>query len=292
MIVNKITNSSLSIKAPAKINLFLEVLNKRPDGFHNINSVFQAVSLFDELEFCLADEPSVRIKILNDIDLDTNDDNLIVKAFSLMKNKFNINQGLTVNLIKNIPIAAGLGGGSADAAATLKACNILYNIGLSNDNLARLGAQIGSDIPFFFTKGQAKVTGRGEIIEKIKIPTDYYIVLVNPRYAISTPESYSNLKRSLTNSKLPFNLAECRNIKELLSQLTKTGNDFESFAFNSHPDLMRVKALISKSGAELVRMSGSGPTLFGLHKSKPDLIRTGFVNDQNWLVFTVKPVIF
>ena len=292
MFVKYITNDSIVIESPAKINLFLEVLNKREDGFHNINSIFQAVSLFDKLEFHIIDEPIIEIKLLNDIDLPLGKDNLIHRAYTFYKSKYNIDRGLSVNLEKNIPVAAGLGGGSSNAAATIIACNLLFNGNLDRQTLVDMGLELGSDVPFFFGNGQAKVTGRGETIEDKQLPHDYHLVLINPGIHISTPESYSELKRGLTNSKLPFSLGTCRTVGEYIILLQQAGNDFEKNAFDSHPELMKIKVFLEQHGAELVRMSGSGPTMFGVFRKKPDLNGASLVSEGDWRVCTVEPITF
>ena len=292
MIVKNITNNQILIHAPAKINLYLEVLNKRSDGFHNINSVFQAVSLFDKIEFTISDKPGIEIKLLNDIGIPINKNNLIWKAYDLFAHKYAIDKGLQVKIEKNIPVSAGLGGGSSDAAATIIACNLLYDKKINHNELAGLSAEIGSDIPFFFSCGQAKVSGRGEIVEEIELPLDYSVVLVNPNIEISTAGNYSKLKRGLTNSKLLFNLAPCQSGEELFNSLKLSGNDFEKVTFDSHLALMRIKSFLIQHGAELARMSGSGPTMFGVFERKPDLNSASANCEGDWRINTVEPITF
>lgn len=290
MIVKNITNDTVNISTPAKINLFLEVLNKRPDGFHNINSVFQAVSLFDNLLFKIIDEPIIKIKLVNDIDIPVNKNNLIYKAFTTFCRKYNISRGLSVELEKNIPVAAGLGGGSSDAAATILACNLLYDKNISVGEMIDLSLEIGSDLPFFFSSGTAKVTGRGEVVEDKELPLDYHLVLINPGIQVSTAESYVKLKRGLTNSKLPFNLARCRSAGEMITSLKLVGNDFEKNVFNSYSQIVRVKTFLEECGAALVRMSGSGSTMFGIFYTKPELNSASLVTEGDWRIDTVEPI--
>jgi 4-diphosphocytidyl-2-C-methyl-D-erythritol kinase len=291
MIVNNITSNSLSISTPAKINLFLEVLNRRDDGFHNINSVFQTVSLFDNLLFKVIDEPTIKIKLSNKVDIPVNKNNLIFKVFTSFSRKYNVNRGLSVELEKNIPVAAGLGGGSSDAASTIMACNLLFGTRLSVGEMVNLSLEVGSDIPFFFGNGTAKVTGRGEIVEDQELPLDYHLVLINPGIRVSTAESYAKLKRGLTNSKLPFNLARCGSAEEMISSLKLAGNDFEENVFNSYPQMVRVKTFLEECGADLVRMSGSGSTMFGLFNTKPVLNSASLVSEGSWRIDTVKPIV-
>ncbi len=290
MIIVENKQTSLTLKTPAKVNLFLEVLNKRSDGYHDINSLFQAVSLYDNLSFELIDKPDIRLIISNTNELKPDKDNLICRAFQLMKKEFNLKKGLRITLEKNIPIAAGLAGGSSDAAATILACNILYNLKLNYEKMAELGLEIGSDLPFFFSKGQALVTGRGENIEEVSYPTDYHMVLVSPDIAISTAESYSRLRMNLTKSGNPFILRRCETVDEFIENLSCSRNDFEWVHLESYPQLGRIKDDLIKIGAVLVRMSGSGPTIFGIFKKIPgkeDLKISGW---GNWCINTIEPI--
>src|SRR3990172_6799596 len=179
MLVKSFTSNSLDIHAPAKVNLFLEVLNKRSDGYHNINSLLQTVTLFDVIKFKKIDEPTCTVNVENEKGADIAN-NLIVKAYDLMKMKFNLKGGVEVELEKNIPIAAGLGGGSSDCAGTIIALNQLFGLELGKTTMTEIGLELGSDIPFFFSKGQAHVTGRGERIAETSFPLEYKIVLVSP----------------------------------------------------------------------------------------------------------------
>lgn len=290
MIIEQTDDRVVTIDAPAKINLFLEVLNKRPDGYHNINSVFQAVSLYDRLEFRVINEPDIRIELKNKTNLSTGKDNLISRAYHLMRQEFDIGEGLNVLLEKRIPVAAGLGGGSSDAAATIMACNVLFKLGLGKSEMMNLSARIGSDLPFFFTRGQAHVTGRGEMVKEVELPTDYHVVLVNPGFELSTAASYASLKRGLTISKNPFNLAACPRAAELVRSLHLCVNDFEEVHLKSCPELGDIRDGLLRSGALLARMSGSGPTMFGLFSGALATLMGENMERENWQIFTVLPV--
>lgn len=290
MVVKNITSTTVEIDAPAKINLFLEVLNKREDGYHSINSLFQAVSLYDNLKFELTDRPGFKLTFKNSIDLPNDDDNLIIKAYKLMREKYKFKKGIRIRMEKNIPISAGLGGGSADAAATISACNILYDIKLTNDEMARIGLEIGSDVPFFFSSGQALVTGRGEIIQESDFLIDYSVVLVNPKIAVSTAEGYTALKRDLTKQKNPFNLGRCRTIKEFSERLGEAGNDFEEIQCAQHPELQKVKDDLYHCGALLAQMSGSGPTFYGIFDSFENVNIDASFEKRDWQIYTVEPI--
>ncbi|MBU0984586.1 MAG: 4-(cytidine 5'-diphospho)-2-C-methyl-D-erythritol kinase, partial [candidate division Zixibacteria bacterium] len=213
--MKRISTGSVVIGAPAKVNLFLEVLSRREDGYHDINSLFQAVSLFDRLRIRrLPAESGVRLSLDGPDSVPTDERNLVCRAYNLMRDRFDLQDGLEVDLEKNIPVAAGLAGGSADAAATILACSVLFDLQLEYTDMALLGQEIGSDVPFFFSRGQALVTGRGEQITATNFPTDYWLVLVTPNLHISTAESYARLRTGLTKSRVPFTLEGCRTSEE------------------------------------------------------------------------------
>lgn len=281
---------TIYVDAPAKINLFLEVLGKRPDGYHEINSLLQAVSVFDRLTVTLSDRPGVSLTVENGAGLSTGPDNLVCRAYELMRREFGLKTGLAVKLEKDIPVAAGLAGGSTDAAATIAACSILNELDLDREAMARLGARIGSDVPFFFSGGQALVTGRGEIITETDFPTDYHLVLVTPDLEISTAEAYAGLRMDLTKSKNPFRLPCCRAVEDYLKSLGRTGNDFEAGHLKSHPVLGKIKDELLKRGAALARMSGSGPTMFGVFTGVPDIEVEINKRRGDWRFLTVAPI--
>jgi len=290
MLVRHRDSNEITIDAPAKVNLFLEVLNKRPDGYHNINSLFQAVSLFDRLHFTLVPEPGISINLVTDVELTVGENNLVARAYRLMNERFELNSGLTVTLEKRIPISAGLGGGSSDGAATILACNLLFNLELNNSQMAALALELGSDVPFFFSSGQALVSGRGEVLKDTDFPTDYRIVLVTPNIPISTAAGYAALKRGLTKSKTPFKLRNCLTVEALVGSLCLSGNDFEEACFRSFPELGRIKDGLLKHGALLARMTGSGPTIFGIFKQTPRTEVGKLLGRGGWHVNTVVPI--
>lgn len=289
MIVKSVTSNSCVIHAPAKINLFLQVLNRRSDGFHNINSLFQAVTLFDILKFNKISEPICRVHVKS-AHKTAIVDNLIVKAYELLKTNFNLKSGVEVTLTKNIPIAAGLGGGSSDGAATLIALNLLFDLKLDKPVMVETALQLGSDIPFFFSKGQALVTGRGEHVLETNFPTDYKVVLVKPELSLSTKEGYAALKMGLTCHSTPYNFKDIRNLEGFFKSLTKTGNDFEEVQFKQNPRLGEIKEKLVNCGAVLARMSGSGPTIFGVFQKAKDTERACANNFAGCQLYTVEPL--
>jgi 4-diphosphocytidyl-2-C-methyl-D-erythritol kinase len=259
----------ISVKAPAKINLFLKVLRKREDGFHDIYSWFQAINLFDYLSFEKKSMSGIHLSVENGVNLPTNESNLVVKTAKLLKERFHLPEGIEIRLEKNIPVAAGLGGGSSDAAATIYAVNELFELDLSNEEMRTIGLDIGSDVPFFFSTGQAEVTGRGEIIKDIPLPIDYAILLVVPNISVSTAESYRHLNLNLTSPVDRIKLPLCKDFGEMADQILKVGNDFEEVTLKSLKTLRGIKERIKDSGAVFTRMSGTGPAMFGLFNSAP-----------------------
>ena len=276
--------------APAKINLFLEVRNRRPDGYHEINSLFQAVSLTDRVSVSNSSGRGVRCTVIGDGNLSAGDDNLVVRACRLMLDEFRPDGGVDVVLEKHIPVATGLGGGSSEAAAGIEACNVLFGLGLTQQQRMQLGLRLGSDVPFFFTRGQALIRGRGEVMEETAYPTDYQLVLVNPGFPVSTPAAYAALKRGLTVPGEPFTLPCCRTVEEYVFHLGHAENDFEPVHRRTLPELGEIAAELLRRGAALARLSGSGPTVFGLFTDRSaaqTLVEAGW---GHWRIFAAAPL--
>ena len=279
----------IEVRAPAKINLFLKILGKRKDGYHDIFSWFQAVNLFDYLIFD-KQETGTTLDIEGREDLLADKSNLIIRAADLMFQRFGLSGGLKIHLKKNIPIAAGLGGGSSDAASTIYAISRLYELNLSSESMMELGLEIGTDLPFFFSSGQAEVTGRGEAIKKIFLPLNYYIYLIHPRLMISTAESYARLNLDLTISNPNIKFTCRNNLDDLVGEIKGIGNDFERLHLNSYPVLGEIMDVLKRTGAVLTRMSGSGPTIFGLYKDMPEREDLQKIIRGDWQAFVVWPI--
>jgi 4-diphosphocytidyl-2-C-methyl-D-erythritol kinase len=290
MLIRAFSNTEATFDAPAKVNLFLQVLSKRPDGYHNINSLFQAVTLFDRLQFSVIDKSEINIELSCEVNLPVGSDNLIAKAYQAVKKQCGLKRGLSVKLHKNIPVSAGLGGGSSDAAATIAACNLLFDLQLSYTQMAAIGLAIGSDVPFFFSRGQALISGRGEIVVDTNFPIDYQLVLVTPDIAVSTADSYEALKMDLTKRKTLFKLKEYKKLVEFARALRLAANDFESIQGSAFPELVKIRQELLELGALLVRMTGSGPTMFGVFAKESTDISTGF-EKKEWRLYTVEPIL-
>jgi 4-diphosphocytidyl-2-C-methyl-D-erythritol kinase len=251
------------VKAPAKINLTLDVLGKRDDGYHEVEMVMTTVDLADRIEITDKKENSISILSHNRFVPD-DERNLAYKAASLLKQKFNIQTGVNIKIEKNIPVAAGLAGGSSDAAATLKGLNQLWNLGLTINELAQIGAEIGSDVSFCVYGGTALAKGRGEIIQPLPAPPKCWVILAKPSIGVSTSEVYGKLDLSglvHPDTKKMIEAIKTRNYEQMCENL---GNVLESVTLNLYPEVKQIKSYMKRFGADAVLMSGSGPTVFGL----------------------------
>ncbi|MCI0331517.1 MAG: 4-(cytidine 5'-diphospho)-2-C-methyl-D-erythritol kinase [candidate division Zixibacteria bacterium] len=261
-----------SLLAPAKINLYLKVLYKRSDGYHKIDTVMQAVTLFDRLNF----SPGFKIQVVTKGHHIPEEDNLVTKALRLLLEYTGLKKGIRVVIEKKIPVAAGLGGGSSDAAAALLGACRLWQIPLSVSELSYLGSQIGSDVPFFFTSGQARARGRGEKLTELSLPTDYLIALVSPPFAVATPWAYQALNLRLTSDTNGGNFLPTGKEKVIGEDLRSSpralpfSNDLEAPVFRRFPEIERVKKTFDSAGFEPVLMSGSGPTVWAAFPEKSE----------------------
>jgi len=253
----------LYVKAPAKINLTLDVLYKRPDNYHEVEMVMTTVDLADRIG--LENRVDGLIKIFSaDRFVPDDERNFAYQAAKLLKDTYGIKHGVSITIEKEIPIAAGLAGGSSDAAATLRGLNELWNLNLSLDTLAELGAKIGSDVSFCVYGGTALATGRGEKIQELPAPPACWVVLAKPKIGVSTAEIYGNLKVDQIkhpNTKEMLKAIQTNNYELMCRSL---GNVLESVTFNLYPEVVTLKEQMQRFGADAVLMSGSGPTVFGL----------------------------
>ncbi|CAK7087313.1 4-(cytidine 5'-diphospho)-2-C-methyl-D-erythritol kinase [Tissierella sp.] len=250
------------LESYGKINLGLDVLYKREDGYHEINTIMQQISLSDTL---------IMREIKEDIELDCNNKelpldstNLVYRAWKKMQEKTGINKGIQINIHKKIPIAAGLAGGSANAAAVLKGLNQLWGLNLSEEELREIGIEIGADVPYCIMGGTALAEGIGERLTKIKSFKDKDILLVNPGIGVSTTEVYGNLR---LNKELRMDVEkiissiERDDIKSVADNIT---NVMEEVVMEKNPIISEIKKDMVSYGALGALMSGSGPTVFGL----------------------------
>ncbi len=248
----------------AKINLGLNILRKREDGYHDIETCLYPIPLTDVLEIV----PSKSFSFVNTgLPVDNNGgDNLCIKAYKLIKKEFGISE-VNMHLHKVIPMGAGLGGGSADAAFTLKSLNSLFELGIGIGELKEMAAELGSDCPFFIENTPAMGTGRGTELEPV--PVDLkgkFLVLVFPDFPVSTAEAYANVQPSLPEKGLEEALS-----KPIAKWRDLVKNDFEESLFPKYPVLSEIKKELYQAGAEYAAMSGSGSTMFGIFSKTPEL---------------------
>lgn len=265
----------LSVTSFAKVNRTLRILGKRPDGFHEIDTVFQTVDLTEEIQYFLEGEEgsgaagSVSLTIEGEgLDLPADDSNLILRAAAALASHTGTRRGARIHLSKKIPIGGGLGGGSSNAAATLRALNSLWNLEVPAADLQSLAASLGSDVPFFLLGGRARGRGRGEVLAPLPDGPEEWVLLVFPPFSLSTAEVYSRAKaRSLTGT---------HSATKVSGSETGGGperNDLEQAAESLRGELRRIRSALAGSGARSARLSGSGSTVFGTFGTKDEASR-------------------
>lgn len=264
------------VKAPAKINLSLDVLHKRPDGYHEVEMVMTTVDLADRIELTELKEDEVKIVTHNRFVPDDHR-NHAYQAAQLLKDTYGIKKGVHIEINKEIPVAAGLAGGSSDAAAVLRGLNELWKLGLSLDELAQLGSQIGSDVSFCVYGGTALATGRGEKISHLPSPPNCWVILAKPATGVSTAEVYKNLNLQQIQHPNTKGMIEAIYEQNYEKVCEHVGNVLESVTLHMHPEVAHIKEQMKRFGADAVLMSGSGPTVFGLvqHDSRLQRIYNG-----------------
>ena len=251
---------------PAKINLGLDILGKRPDGLHELAMVMASIDLADRLY--LEEIPENKIIIeTNKAFLPTDKKNHVYEALELVKERFEIKQGLRVKIHKEIPVAAGLGGGSTDSAAALRAVNRLWNLGLSVKELASLGAEVGSDVPYCVYGQTSLVEGFGEKVTPIAPMPQCWVVVVKPRMSVSTRTIFAKIvMEDLYHPDIPA-LVSAIEENDYQKMTQNLGNSMEVVTIKKHPIIQQLKDRMLKYGADAAMMSGSGPTVYALcHK--------------------------
>ncbi|MEF9475910.1 MAG: 4-(cytidine 5'-diphospho)-2-C-methyl-D-erythritol kinase [Candidatus Mariimomonas ferrooxydans] len=260
----------LTLKAPAKINWFLNVLGRRDDGYHDIESIIQKIGLYDFISF----RPSKDLTLKTDLQIPT-EQNLVYKAAVLLKKTSGVSAGAKIRLNKNVPVAAGLGGGSSDAASTLLGLNKMWSLDLSCNELNVLAEQLGSDVPFFLHGPLAFVNGRGENVTDYRSIKSINILLVKPPVSVSTRWAYENLKSVRLDSELTKRSSKVNNIMLFIHAIRKVElqgtsgfhNDLEPVATKTFPVIADIKERLLREGAIFSMMSGSSPTVFGVFES-------------------------
>ncbi|MBE5874813.1 MAG: 4-(cytidine 5'-diphospho)-2-C-methyl-D-erythritol kinase [Lachnospiraceae bacterium] len=257
----------LQLRAYAKINLGLDVIRRLENGYHEVKMIMQTVGIYDELTFERI--PSGIVLTTNHGELPLDENNLIYKAVRLMQENYGISEGVKVHLQKNIPVAAGMAGGSTDAAATLKAMNVLFDLQASEEELRELGVKIGADVPYCIMGGTALAEGIGEKLTTLPKAPDCYLLVAKPDINVSTKYVYEHLdaKEGYAHPDID-GMVEAIKTGSLKGITDRMGNVLESVTIEAHPIIATIKERMLALGADNSLMSGSGPTVFGIFTDK------------------------
>lgn len=282
---------SFSLPSFAKINLLLRILGKREDGFHELFTLFQTVSLHDTLHF---EEGGDLELTCDDSRVPTDDRNLIIQAATTLRQRSGVGSGARIHLEKRIPSPGGLGGGSSNAAVALIGLKRLWNVRVSDSDLLSIAEELGSDVPFFLYGGSAMGTGRGEKIEQIADARGEHLLIVTPEVAVSTSSAFAALGRAnLTNADTESILTVCRNeAKSLDLRSSALTNDFSQTVFASHPEIKRVRETLLSLGAANAALSGSGASVFAVFDKQEtrQAAHNALEENRDWRKFVVSTV--
>lgn len=263
--------AKIELKARAKINLTLDVIGKRLDGFHEVEMIMQAIELHDIVHL---EVQSAGITVTtNHPLLAAGESNIVYKAAKLVVDTYGIKQGIRIYIEKNIPVAAGLAGGSTDAAAVLCGLNSLWNLALDQEEIAQMGASIGSDVPFCVRGGTALAKGRGEVLASLPDVPQLWLVLAKPELEVSTAEVYRNFNplKVGTRPKTAATITAIRN-RDIDGIIGNLANVLESVTLTRYPEVSELKKIMEQTGLVRALMSGSGPTVFGIARDEPEAI--------------------
>ena len=265
---------SIELKSRAKINLSIDVLGKREDGYHLVEMIMQTIDLYDIIKITENDIDEININS-NSLDIPLNKNNIVYKAAELLKDRFNIKSGLDIFIQKNIPVAAGMAGGSCNAAAVLVGLNKLWNLNLSEKQLQEIGLTLGADVPFCISGKTALAQGIGEELTYIKgLPKDASILICKPNLFVSTKDVYQGLDldniKDRPDNKLLIKCLEEGNIKVLSENMV---NVLENVTSKMHEEILDIERIMMDNNALGSMMSGSGPTVFGIFEKEEDAIK-------------------
>ncbi|MCA1635656.1 MAG: 4-(cytidine 5'-diphospho)-2-C-methyl-D-erythritol kinase [Acidobacteria bacterium] len=283
------SDETFTLPAFAKINLSLRVLGRRADGYHELRTIFQTISLRDELTF--ESSTGERIEVLCSApDIPADEGNLVHRAATALRERFGVRRGARIRLEKKIPAGGGLGGGSSDAAAALVGLTRLWGVETEVSELAEIGARLGADVPFFLTGGMALGTGTGADITPLKDAARRHLVLVTPRARVSTAEAYGAIGvTALTKAEsaviLPISHMEAESHDSLREVWS---NDFELVVFRLFPEIERARDALIEAGARRAMLSGSGSSVFGVfdRESEAGRAQGALVAEDGWQVFS------
>lgn len=258
------------MKAFGKINIGLNILDKRDDGYHNIETIFLPVDICDSIEFFDSDEITIETNLEY---LPTDKNNICYKAANILKEKYAVDEAVYIKLIKKIPVGAGLGGGSSDAALVLNELNKRWKLNLSYNELFEIAFSLGSDVPYFLKEGIAYALGRGEQLTYIDLNFPYYVVIVYPNLSVSTKWAYEKYTVKEKGKLIEYNKIIQSAIEEPSIFREKFINDFESIVFKRYAGLISIKNVLYEKNALFASLSGSGSSLFGFYMYEKDAIR-------------------
>ena len=258
----------MRLQAFAKINLGLDVLGKREDGYHEVRMIMQTIQMYDVLEIEKKKEPGI-VLTTNIPYVPTDERNLVYKAAQMLMDEFGIEEGLSIKLRKFIPVAAGMAGGSSNCAAALKGMNQLFDLGLSIDELCEIGVTLGADVPYCIWGGTALSEGIGEKLSRVDAMPDCYILIAKPGISVSTAFVYKNLDLPALSKHPDIDgMLECLKEKDLTGICNRLENVLETVTIKEYPIIEKVKKHLMDQGAKGALMSGSGPTIFAIFEDK------------------------
>ena len=277
----------MRLRALAKINLGLDILGKREDGYHEVRMIMQTIQMYDVLEMKKKKEPGISLSV-NYPFIPNDERNLVYKAAKLLMDEFQIEQGVSIRLDKFIPVAAGMAGGSSDAAAALVGMNRLFKLGLSEQDLMDRAVNIGADVPYCVMRGTALAEGIGEKLTRIRQVPECYVLVGKPAVNVSTKVAYESLKLDeiQVHPDIDGMIRDIEN-GDLYSMTSKMGNVFEPGIIGEYPVIKEIKDLMEENGALKAIMSGSGPTVFGIFDDKEKMEKAAEVLRESRLAKTV-----
>jgi len=288
-----VSQEILSIPAFAKLNWSLRVLGERDDGYHEIDTVLQTISLHDTITFERTDDKTIQLWC-DDRSIPSDETNLVRRAGGALRQHYSIDYGVKIRLQKRIPSQAGLGGGSSDAAATLIALAQCWDIEPTADDLIAIGKSLGSDVAFFFFGGTARATGRGEQIEPLRDAPEQHLLMIKPNASVPTADAYNSLNsRALTSSNAkPILLRSQASDDSVSFDLNALQNDFAAVIFQLEPEIERAKNALLKSGARAAILCGSGSAVLGIFENQDAQERAiqAIELETGWRAFPCKTV--
>lgn len=277
----------MRLRALAKINLGLDILGKREDGYHEVRMIMQTIQMYDVLEIHRSKSPGISLET-NLPYIPCDERNLVYKAAKLLMDEFQIEEGLSMKLDKSIPVAAGMAGGSSDAAAAFVGVNRLFNLGLSEQELMKRAVKVGADVPYCIMRGTALAEGIGEKLTWIPQVPKCYVLVGKPAVTVSTKMAYEslNLHEITKHPDIDGMILDIKN-GDLYSMISKMGNVFEPGIIGRYPVIQEIKDLMEANGALKAMMSGSGPTVFGIFDDADKMEKTASLLRESHLAKTV-----